>query len=214
MADDTRRLRLAVRDLEQGLQNEMASDRRAVLRRGALVAHRPVVSVDRGERIFPRCRLVEGQAHERRLGRARALRDSCHPAERHARGADPSPVERKPEGAHGGRDVLIEALRHLVAPKCIAGFKLRHDQAADVFAGATVLFAVGEEEGFERDRALSRRASQFDPAVERDEGGREVAEPFAMLPPTVPATRTCTDPKRRMSSPRSGSTAERAAVAS
>ena len=84
-----------------------------------------------------------------------------------------------------------------------SGRQLRHDDRLDELARLPVLLAVVEEEVFQRDLAPARRrdaAPAVAPSAIRAGGRSPIGEPLAMLPPIVPALRTCSPPKRRISS--------------
>ncbi len=53
----------------------------------------------------------------------------------------------------------------------------------------------------------AERSSTVASSTMRAGGVSPMGEPLAMLPQTVPAVRTCLEPRRRSSSPRSGSMA-------
>jgi hypothetical protein len=124
----------------------------------------------------------------------RPFRDARHAAEGDARGGDGAALHRDVEGAADGGDVLIEAFRQLVDPQPVGLHGDGH--GLDEFARGAVLLAVVEEEVLQRQvRVLSplRRCSVAPSAISGG-GLSPMGEPLAMLPPTVAAFRTCTEP--------------------
>ena len=154
---------------------------------------------------------------ERGLGRYRPLRDRRHAAEGDAR-LDDTPVDDvELEGAHHGRDVLVEALRHLVAAEMLVRPRAsRHGDADDELAGPAVLPAIVEEEVLERQGSPVPAMPQIELGPERDQRRRQVADRRAVGDVAARRCRMRAPARSRTaasSSPRSGSMAASAAAA-
>ena len=76
-----------------------------------------------------------------------------------------------------GRDILVEALRHLVGAEILIGFQLRHDDARERYSpGCRSCLPIGDEEAFQRDRPHALATAQFELRAERDQRRREIAD--------------------------------------
>ncbi len=164
-----------VRGLEVESAQQVGRDPGAVVGRRAPVGKRRVVSCQRlaggGER-----GLVPGLAEDRLLGALRPLRRA-----RHAAKGDPDVgnlfrVQPEGEGAHHGRDVLVEALGHLVGTKAQTRLRLGQDDALDELGRFAVLLAVLDEEALQRQLAPLVAAPEHDPGTGRDQGRGAVAD--------------------------------------
>src|SRR4029077_9181866 len=77
--------------------------------------------------------------------------------------------------AENGGDILIEAFTDLVGLEKYRGWQFWHDQAAHEFAGFAILFAVSDEEFFQRQRAYALALAQFDTAAKGNEKRSQIA---------------------------------------
>src|SRR5918993_1007736 len=157
LADDAGGAGLAGGGLAQGLEQEVAGDGRAIGGGCPVVVQGLVVAPDRRQRLAPGGGIVKGQARERPFGLGGPLRDGRHAAEGDPRLGNAAAVEGEAERPHGGRDILVEALRDLVGSKDLIFPQLRNRDLADELARQAILPAIGDEEVFERHGSRWRR---------------------------------------------------------
>jgi hypothetical protein len=102
------------------------------------------------------------------------------------------------ERGANGRDVRIEALRQLVRAKTQRRHRQRHVDRFDNLVGGHRLFHVADVEVFhrQRPRALALRSVTEAPRAINPGIESPIGEPFATLPPIVPALRIGGDAKR------------------
>lgn len=85
-------------------------------------------------------------------------------------------IERQVEGATERRNILVAAFRDLVdGIKCVFG-RARHEDLFNEFAGQAVLLAIGDEKGFERQRAPAGMGAQRQFGAKRDQRRGRVAD--------------------------------------
>src|SRR5918993_630465 len=147
LADDAGGAGLAGGGLAQGLEQEVAGDGRAIGSGCPVVVQGLVVAPD---------------------GR--------HAAEGDPRLGNAAAVEGEAERPHGGRDILVEALRDLVGSKDLIFPQFRNRDLADELARQAILPAIGDEEVFERQGSSGLAPAQLQLGAQGDEGGREIAD--------------------------------------
>src|SRR5882724_3120905 len=160
---------------DEELQQQVLGDAAAIFlarahvgNRREVLAQRTLSFGDGGAR--PRLALERGLAGRGTLWRWR------HAAEGNADIVDDAVGELDVEGAQRGRDVLVEALRDLVAVELPAGLRQRQTDQLDEFAGPAVLPAVGDEIILERHFAPTGRRAQHQRGAEGDQRRRAVAD--------------------------------------
>ena len=116
--------------------------------------------------------IAQAKAGDGVLGVAGALRGGGHAAISDACFGHATVLDPETERAEQGGDVLVEALRDLVAAEVFAPAEPRHDDAGEDLAGGTVLAAVAEEEVFERQHPACVPVAQLDGGAEGDQHRR------------------------------------------
>ena len=107
---------------------------------------------------------------------------------------------------HDGGNVLVEALGHFEGAVALMGGEQRRlDRSTNSPGSRSCLPYAMKKSSSGITRVLSPlRRTTLPPSAIRAGARSPIGDPLAMFPPTVPLARTCFEPKRRMSSLRSG----------
>src|SRR5580693_5314234 len=133
--EDTRHRTCRAGNLGERLDDKIARHVETIFGARPRVRQRREIITHLFGRAAPYGRIVDVCADELTLDRQSALRRRRHASEGNARRGDAAPLDRDPERAEHGGDILIEAFADLVGLEKYRGWQFWHDQAAHEFAG-------------------------------------------------------------------------------